>query len=283
MAAEPQRLPLRIPTAAEIERVRADNPRVANLPAERIRELLMYRLRRQRSEAVLPDALQLLRAATAPFGNLSRFSPEIRCMIYNECVVNRSIGLLRASKQFHNEFIPLLLERFVLSFHVDPSASSSVVKILNQNGETLDVASPHLNYSSILEKMPVDHFRRIEISINAPDPADPGQLVRAWRQTTGLLTALLPRWKSSESLLSRSDIELPQGRKTVRLPPLIVKLPETRVNQWTSPSSRSERVRTLNHSVPTYRDWDPVSKRVLAIVANDPHSDIEIIVSILIP
>ena len=71
------------------------------------------------------------------------------------------------------------------------------------------------------------------------------------------------------------SIEIPKGRKTNALPPIIVKFQETNGKQWTSLLSPSEK-RVWNHSVPDYRDWDPEKKSAL-INFEGRNSDLEII------
>ncbi|OAL40691.1 hypothetical protein AYO20_00427 [Fonsecaea nubica] len=206
---------------------------------------------------------------------------EIRTQIFSECIKSRSVSLLYANQQHYAEFRPLLYEKFVLSFVIDPSATDSQVDILGQNGHIVDAASPHPDYASIIEDMPTDQFRRIEIFIDAPDPDDPAQLVRAWKQTTGLFAALLPRWKTARSPMTEADVQIPRGRrsKTALLPPIIVQFrgKEGQDKKWTSFHPFLER-RVWNQSVPSFKDWDS-EMGTTPIKHDGMHSDPEIIMT----
>ncbi|EXJ94112.1 hypothetical protein A1O1_02505 [Capronia coronata CBS 617.96] len=199
-------------------------------------------------------------------------------MIYDACAQQRSTGLLLANKQIYNEFIPLLAEKFILSFHIDPAASSSVVEIVNQDGEPwgsgtrnmVDARSPHPD--NVLETMPIDIFRRMRIVIDAPNPKDPGQLIRAWYQLTRLLAALLPRWRDMNKLpTTTEDIVLPEGRETTQLPHVDVIFRQTGQRKWAWGTETR-----LNHSLPSFHHWDDATNSV-QLVLDGPHSDLEVL------
>ncbi|OQV04556.1 hypothetical protein CLAIMM_09416 [Cladophialophora immunda] len=218
-------------------------------------------------------------ASTPPLRPWESIMPwEIRIQIFTECIKKGSVSLLYVDKQHYTQFYPLLHEKFVLSFSIDPSATWPVVDALGHGFHQVYAASPHPDYSSIVEKMPVDQFRKIEILIDAPDPDNPGQLVQAWKQTTGLMAALLPRWKTTEEPTTEADIEIPKGRKTFKLPPMIVQFLGEEGKRWTSihPSSLGKRI--WNHSVPSYEDWDPETQTA-PIDLDGIHSDVEIIMT----
>ncbi|KAH0847280.1 hypothetical protein AYO21_07330 [Fonsecaea monophora] len=225
------------------------------------------------SESTLPPPLARSWESIMPW--------EIRTQIFSECIKNRSVSLLYANKQHYTAFRPLLYENFVLSFVIDPSATDSLVDILGQNGRVVCAAPPHPDYASIVEYMPTDLFQKIEIFIDAPDPDDPGQLVRAWKQTTGLLAALLPRWKTAEAPMTMTNIQVPRGRrsKTALLPPMIVQFrgKEGQDKKWTSFQPSLER-RVWNHSVPSFGYWDP-EMETTPIKHGGIHSDLGIIMT----
>ncbi|EXJ70722.1 uncharacterized protein A1O5_05712 [Cladophialophora psammophila CBS 110553] len=103
---------------------------------------------------------------------MDTFLFELRCMVYAECVKIRAIGLLYANKRFYKEFIQFLRESIVLGFHIDLSAPSTAVKLINSdnfqwgNNCTIDATSPHPDYG-MLDRIPVDRFGGIRILIDA--------------------------------------------------------------------------------------------------------------------
>lgn len=235
----------------------------------------------------VPNSLQLtplssqsapLCPSATPLGDLSCLPGEIRNVIYHECAQLRSTGLLFTNKQIYSEAIPPLEEKFVLSFLIDPAASSSTVKIVNQNGQpwghggrnTVDARSPHPDH--VLQTMPIDKFAKIRLFIDAPNPKDPGQLVRAWYQTTRLLAALLPRWRDLNKLpRTAEDIVVPEGRKTTKLPPVEITFRETGHRKWSINAA-------LNHSLPSYKGWDADGQSVSKVPDNG-HSDMEVLLT----
>nr|KAK5444752.1 hypothetical protein LTR18_004456 [Exophiala xenobiotica] len=208
--------------------------------------------------SILCSALSSIHLSS-PSNPIENLPAEVRRDIYAKCVALRDFGLLYANKTFYNEFIPFLREDFVLAFHIDPSASSTVVKIINPdnspwgNRSIIDAASPHPDHS-ILDAMPVDCFRSIRILVDAPDVNDPGQLVRGWLQSNGLVRGLFPRWADPSSWpRTEADIVIPKGRSTSRLPPVTIQVRDRETAKW--------HVGGLwNQSVPSYDRWDPVTK-----------------------
>lgn len=202
----------------------------------------------------IPSSLSLI----PPSVSMDTLPPEIRRMVYARCVSIRALGLLYANKRFYHEFIPFLREDFVLAFHINPSSSSSGAKIINPdnspwgNNSTIDAVSPHAEYG-ILDRMPIDSFKAIRILIDAPDVNDPGQLFRAWLQSSGLVTALLPRWASDAVPKTEADIIIPEGRLSARLPPLTIQVRNTKFTKWHSGGR-------WNRSAPWYGHWDSVTK-----------------------
>ncbi|KAJ9501609.1 hypothetical protein H2202_002571 [Exophiala xenobiotica] len=214
---------------------------------------------------------------SSPSNPIENLPAEVRRDIYAQCVELCAFGLLYANKTLYNEFIPFLREDFVLAFHIDPSASSTVVKIINPdnspwgNRSTIDTASPHPDHS-ILDAMPVDCFKSIRILVDAPDVNDPGQLVRGWLQSNGLVRGLFPRWADPSSWpRTEADIVIPKGRSTSRLPPVTIQVRDRETAKW--------HVGGLwNQSVPSYDRWDPVTK-TSSFHHSDPrsYSDVAII------
>lgn len=180
-------------------------------------------------------------------------------MVYAQCVKIRAFGLLYANKQYYNEFIPFLREEFVLAFHIDPSASSTVFKIINSDNSPwghaciFDAASLHADHRMV-DMMPVDRFKEIRILIDGPDLNDPGQVIRGWLQSNGLTRALLPRWADSDSVpQTEADILIPAGRLTTRLPPLRFQVRDKKSAKWHAGGIWSR-------SIPSYCSWNPVTK-----------------------
>ncbi|KIW88028.1 uncharacterized protein Z519_11138 [Cladophialophora bantiana CBS 173.52] len=137
-------------------------------------------------------------------------------MVYVECVKIRATGLLYANKRFYKEFIHFLREMFVLGFHIDPSAPSTAVKLINSDNSqwgndcTIDTP-PHPDYG-MLDRMPVDRFRGIRILIDAPDVTDPGQLFRVrhresrgWR-LRGAWNRSVPNYSSWDAVTKTASI-----------------------------------------------------------------------------
>lgn len=217
-------------------------------------------------------------------GNLILLPAEIRSKIYDECLQQRHFGLLYSSKEIYSEFIPLLREKFVLTFHIDPSESEmsssrcttdSRVHIVNKYNQSwgharneINTASPHRD--EILDDMPIDEFGKIRILIDAPNPRDPGQIVRVWYQCTRLMSALLPQWKYViEVPETQADLIIPRGRKSSELPPIEIVLTRSGAKTWSSGGN-------LNHSVPCYDGWNPVTQSVW-ILPEGQHSDLEVV------
>lgn len=234
---------------------------------------------RHRDPEIRCDPIDFSRISTSPLGPMDKAPAEIRNMIFKECIKNRSIGLFRANKRLYFETISLVREGFSLAFHIDPAVESSVVNILNQNGNTINVASSHRD--PILDMMPIDKFRQIHIVLEAPDKNDPGQLIRGWYQTTRLLAALLPQWRNLDQLPMKSFGYhiTPRGRRSNRLPPVVIEFRGSKTRQWSHDSLQNENgvcERVWNHSVPSYKAWDADTKEA-ENRPEDPHSDIEIL------
>lgn len=204
--------------------------------------------------------------------------PEIRDQIYGECVKVRALGLLYTNKQIYKEFIPFLREKFVLTFHIDPSASSTVLELLNQDDSrwgdhcTIDVASPHADFGMI-DRMPVDQFGAVRILVDPPDINDPGQVVRGWLQSVGVARALLPQWADpDEAPIFEVDVLIPPARSTKRLPPLIIQLREGKFWQWHAHGR-------WNHSIPHPSPWDFMTRPASLSHPAKSFSDMEVILT----
>ncbi|EXJ55159.1 hypothetical protein A1O7_08084 [Cladophialophora yegresii CBS 114405] len=161
-------------------------------------------------------------------------------MIYQYCLDIRATALFRASKQLYLESLPYLREKFVLGFHIDPRAPRSVIYLVNRHGHPwgenrniISVESAH-EESVYLDFMPVDQFGKIRVRIDAPDPEDPGQLVRCWYQTKRLLTILLPRWRDPDRFPEdeANDIILAPDRVSTRMPSIEVMFHNDDQGRW---------------------------------------------------
>ncbi|EXJ67065.1 uncharacterized protein A1O5_09711 [Cladophialophora psammophila CBS 110553] len=222
---------------------------------------------------------------TLHLGTLSTLPSELRNQVFLHCIGNRSVGILRASKQLCGEFIPLLYEEFKLVFHVDPTDPLSRVRILNQNGRVVECLPYHRD--TVLDKMPIDRFKSIRILVDAPDPQDPGQLLRAWKQCTSLMTALLPQWRGRNRLPeSPQDYHLPPVRRSNRLPPILIQFRDADTNSagtgsWTSESPYADGERLWNRSVPSYRSWNAERKTTFPtnLRSGFHHCDLDIILA----
>ncbi|EXJ68701.1 uncharacterized protein A1O5_08495 [Cladophialophora psammophila CBS 110553] len=177
-------------------------------------------------------------APPSPFGAFSMLPPEIRNLIYAECVRQRSTGLLRASKRLYAESLPHYRRKFVLSFHIDPQDADPGIPIFNRDGcpwgdsensdaiNTIDVSSVHPD-TELLDTMPIDQFGQIRIVIGAPDIRDRGQFMRCWYRVKRLLAALLPQWRDPNKLPeSPWEIVIPWARQSTALPPIVVEFRE---------------------------------------------------------
>ncbi|OQU96168.1 hypothetical protein CLAIMM_02283 [Cladophialophora immunda] len=219
-----------------------------------------------------------LSSPPGPSMGILTLPPEIRSQVYVECVKISALGLLYANKQFHNEFIPFLREKFVLGFHIDPAASSTVVTLINSddspwgiNACTIDATSAHPNYD-ILDRMPVDRFRGIRILVDAPNPKDPGQLVRGWLQANRLMTVLLPR-SFDPGWLPRDETEyyVPAARSTRSLPPVTIHVRERGSRRWHDGKG-------WHVSVPDFSEWDPATNTA-AIRRQRANSDLLVLLT----
>ncbi|OAP54105.1 hypothetical protein AYL99_11640 [Fonsecaea erecta] len=204
---------------------------------------------------------------------------EIRAQIFAVCFEKRySLGLLYANKQHYAHLRPLLYELLIVSFKIEPSeigtwAWSPELLLL------VIAESSHFECYKDIDRIPVDQFRKIEILIDAPNPDNPGELVSAWKQVTALITALLPRWKTEDDAdpKTEADIEIPKGRKTGNLPPIIIKFQEEGEKKWSRFHPDIGR-RIWNQSVPSYVHWDE-DTGAAPIKLDGLHSDVEIIMT----
>lgn len=191
-------------------------------------------------------------------GVLDILAAETRVEIMHHCISNASIGLLLTNTRLYKESIPFLYEHFDLELLIDPTDHFSRVEILNQPGRFVNCLSYHRD--TIFDAWPMDRFRSIKIVIRAPDPADPGQLIRCWRQATGLVSALGPRWRDAgKRPASEDDIVYGSGRSSLRLPPMSVDLQNTEARRWTCwtpPLPAKAGAWVWSHSVPSFHDWD---------------------------
>jgi hypothetical protein len=148
-------------------------------------------------------------AAPSPFGDFGKLSPELRTMIVKQCV-NRhcAIPLLQTSSALHNELIPFLTHDLVLTLDVDPAARWTHIEILNEDGAPwssggfntlIDLASIHHKPATEAQvsHIPFHKLRGLNVDIHAPNPTDPGQLVRAWLLVTRLIDWISP-WNCQE-------------------------------------------------------------------------------------
>ena len=234
------------------------------------------------------------RPNTTPFGTLEILPPEVRANVFQHCIINASISILRCSKALHAEFIPQLHEGFELEILVDPTAVLSSMRILNQRSRFLYCLSNHRD--GTLDAWPVDRFKGLKTVVEAPDPSDPGQLVRCWTQVTSLVSSLSPRWRDPAALpkfLSRGwDVVVGSGRLSRKLPPVTIEFRDVEncgdVRRWTSDSPYKSGERLWNHSVPSYNEWnsdehwDPnLAGGAIRLPLADPrrgfrHSDVDI-------
>jgi hypothetical protein len=172
-------------------------------------------------------------------------------MLYAACVQQRALGLLVENKQIHREFLQHLQNLFVLRLHIDSTASSSVVRVLDINGNpwgssknefstlAFDMRSPYL---LPLRGMPIDRFKRIDITIDAPSPEDPSQLYRAWEQCLSVRRLLLPHYGSSSVPATEPVIKPHEGPESAKLPDIHIRFRD-REFAWS-------RNGVYNHSVP---------------------------------
>ncbi|KAJ9604089.1 hypothetical protein H2200_011612 [Cladophialophora chaetospira] len=200
----------------------------------------------------------------SPLGQLASLPAEVRQMVFKACIANNSaIKAITICKQLHQEFTPLLYEAMELAFHIDPTNAASEVKILGWGkGRTVASIGNHRDTSSIVEKMPFDRFGGIQVIVEPPDPRDTGQLVRCWRQCTSLMEVLLPQWFDPDNL-PRSIYDLKLGRRSERLPPVVIEFVEGGDRYWSggAPFTHSYRNGEMvveggmswNHSVPSYK------------------------------
>ncbi|EXJ96444.1 hypothetical protein A1O1_01570 [Capronia coronata CBS 617.96] len=192
-------------------------------------------------------------------GVLLHLPCEVRDLVYAECVQVRALGLLCTNQQIYTEFIPFLREKFVLAFRVNPSASSTVIELLNHDNSpwgntcTIDVAGTHADFGMV-DKMPVDRFRGVRILVEPPDVSDPGQVVRGFLQSSGLVKAFLPRWANPDHApSSEAKVLNPPARSTKRLPPLTIQVREGKFRKWHTDGQ-------WNHSIPDPVSWGSVTK-----------------------
>ncbi|ETI20708.1 hypothetical protein G647_07050 [Cladophialophora carrionii CBS 160.54] len=173
-------------------------------------------------------------------GAFRMISPEIRIMIYQYCMDIRTTALFRTCKELYLESLPYLREKFVLGFYIDPRAPGSIIYLVDphsrpwgDNRNIISVESAH-EESMYIDFMPADQFGKIRIRIDAPDPADPPQLVRCWYQTKRLLSILLPRWRDPDRFPEDevNDIITSPDRLTTRMPSFEVMFHNDDQRRW---------------------------------------------------
>ena len=233
-------------------------------------------LRLWESEATAPSP--------EPLGVLSKLPAELRANIIQHYISHPfSIGLFLANHRLYLDMITHINEDFELTFLIDPTDLYARVKILTALSQPdRYVACLGYHRGTILDQWPVDRFKRVKIIIEAPDPKDPGQLVRCWRQATGLVSALGPRWKDPGVLpISDDDIEVGKGRMSTRLPPITIDFQDIKdgrtgtLRQWTRESPCQSGERLWNHSVPSYEEWHAGSSWHSWSNMAQPHADSE--------
>lgn len=150
-------------------------------------------------------------AAPSPFGDFGKLSSELRAMIMRQCASRHcAIPLLQASSALHNELIPFLTDDLVLTLDIDPASRWTHIEILNEEGTPwssggfntlIDLASIHHKPATEAQvnRIPFDRLRGLNVDIHAPDPKDPGQLVRGWLQVTRMIDWISPWncWKGT--------------------------------------------------------------------------------------
>ncbi len=190
-------------------------------------------------------------------------------MIFKECIANGYVtNVLRACKQLHDEFIPFLYEALDLVFHIDPTDPAARIKIIGWRDDVyhgIGSLDNHRDSPTIVDHMPLDSFKSIQVIIAAPDPKDPGQLVRCWKQCTSCMEVLLPQWEDLNELPeSLDDYKSRYNWDSRELPPVSIEFVENREKRWASsvPYSHSylngesmfDNGVRWNHSVPSYKE-----------------------------
>lgn len=215
----------------------------------------------------------------ASIGTLIKLPTEMRSAIFEECLKQRSIGLLVANKQLYEEFIIHLRQLFILSLHVDPVLNQTVLHVLNADGEPWgsrrSLESSHIN-TELFKGMRLDTIRAIKITIDPTNPQDPGQLVRAWLLVTRLVTALSPIWKDPHSVPSgTNDVFCPfysGAQEDNRLPPVHVQFREEPKRRW------CDRNLVYYQSIPSWKEWSSTPEERLQNSQRRPEdSDINIL------
>ena len=175
------------------------------------------------------------------FGPLPR---EIRGALFKECVNQRTArSLACTSSKVYEELTYFLYDEMILIFDVDPADTSSNVRILNDQGEhwgwkphsnPVMTSQAHIKEMKKTRSLPLEKFKRIIVQLHAPDPQDPGQLVRGWLQITRLLSLLLPQ-REYHYYFPRSQSNFVPGRlnQGYNLPEVCIRVLDTRHVCWT--------------------------------------------------
>lgn len=175
------------------------------------------------------------------FGPLPR---EIRGALFKECVNQRTArSLACTSSKIYEELTYFMYDQMALIFDIDPADTSSNVRILNDQGKhwgwkprrkPIMTSQVHVKEMDETRSMPLEKFKRIVIQLHAPDPQDPGQLVRAWLQITRLLSLLLPQREYHYYFPQSASNFVPgQLNQGFNLPEVCIRVLDTRHFCWT--------------------------------------------------
>ncbi|OJJ48233.1 hypothetical protein ASPZODRAFT_130190 [Penicilliopsis zonata CBS 506.65] len=136
-------------------------------------------------------------------GNFHHFPPEVRVMIWNylqpegkDTTATRapktSLSILRANKALAEEISYELYHGFELNLEISPNhRRDHWLTAYNINKKAVWCIRGETDARDRgLENFPFDRIRSLNISLLAPDPHDPGQLLCLWRKVNRLVKFL---------------------------------------------------------------------------------------------
>jgi hypothetical protein len=152
---------------------------------------------------------------TSAFCNFSRLPKELRVLVWNElfpgsspddvfCSQKPSLSILRTSRQLSSEISHELYNGRIITFYIAPNSIPAARDLYSNPPSTIDVydqfgsnwrlyprfqkASDQQSYpSSVWKHLPFHKLKSVRFEVEAPDPADPGQLIELWNKLSWLL------------------------------------------------------------------------------------------------
>ncbi|KAL8792706.1 MAG: hypothetical protein Q9195_004681 [Heterodermia aff. obscurata] len=161
-------------------------------------------------------------------GLLASLPVELRLQIWKYLSLNhdeikdggkspsQKLAILYTSRQINHEASAIIYANIDLHFTIEPHYDrKSWLRISTNLGTAYALHDTADAVHRGFDKLPYQNLHGIHISIQAPNPRDPGQIVNLFKKSTHLVTLLQPS----------------------RLPPLIIQLSNTPTTKWTHPTT----------------------------------------------